>query len=413
MATEAVANLLELVKEVWTQDRLERQFYPGTRWLDKVEKTNKYTIGRQAQVPLELSLPGGDSSVPTAGSSALNAADDLNVDRADYTLTQQWRQIAIEAAALNQADSVGMRTVVDAQDQTIKSNVLGMRKNINRQVVTNGDALIAGTLAGAANTTILLDPAKYGYDAVQRGWLRVGQQVDVGTTANEVSVGDGVLITAVDKTPAAPTLTVDSSVTETASTFVSIKDARAGTTSNETNGLRTIVGSASSTIGTLAPASVPQWQPALVDTATTVVSLDLLLRLQTAVYQETGEWPSYVTTSPKQASNLYAAFQNQVRFTGDGSTNAGNVSGFNWNGIDIAIDPDIPNQELYMLNLSDFFVVTGGKYGKPTWASDIEGSGGRLRWTQGTTKFVDGLYYSLQLAVKARHTHASATGLTA
>ena len=66
-----------------------------------------------------------------------------------------------------------------------------------------------------------------------------------------------------------------------------------------------------------------------------------------------------------------------------------------------------------MLNLSDFFVLTGGKYGKPTWASDIQGANTGLLWTAGTTKFTDGLYYSVQLGVKARHNSASATGLTA
>ncbi len=411
-AVEAVANLLELLKEVWTQDRLERQFYPGTRWLDKVEKTNKYTIGRQAQVPVEIALPGGDSSVPTAGSSALNPADDLNVDRADYTLTQQWRQIALEAAVLNQADAVGMRSTVDAQDQTITSNVLAMRKNINRQAVTNGDALIAGTLAGAANTTVLLDPAKYGADALYRGWIRPGMTVDIGTTANEVAVADAVTVQSVTKSLTAPAFVASASVTETANDFVSIANARLGTTSYETNGLRNIVGSTSAIIGTLDPASVPTWAPAKVDTATTVVSLDLLLQLQTAIYQETGAWPKYVATSPKQASNLYATFQNQVRFSGDGSTGAGDVEGFSWNGINITIDPDIPDRELYMLNLSDFFVVTGGKFGKPTWASDVGGSKG-LSWNQGSTKFVDGLYYSLQLGIKRRNTHAAAVGLTA
>lgn len=412
MATEAVSNLLEMLKEVWTQDRMERQFYDGTRWLDKVEKTAKYTIGRQAQVPLELSLPGGDSSVPTAGSSALNAADTLHPDRADYTLTQQWRQVAIEAAALNQADTVGMRSVVDAQDATIKSNVLGMRKNINRQVVSNGDALIAGTLAGAADTTVLLDPAKYGADAIYRGWIRRGMVVDIGTTANEVSVGDAVTVVSVTKSETAPAFVASASVTETASTFVSVANARLGTTSFECDGLRSIVGSASSTIGTLAPASVPEWQPAKVDTTTTTVSLDLMLNLQRAIYQETGEYPKYITTSAKQGANLYALFQNQVRFDSDKSA-AGNVEGFKWNGFDIAIDPDIPNQELYLLNLPDFLVVTGGQFGKPTWASDIEGAGGQLRWSQGSTKFVDGLYYSLQLGVKRRNSHASAISLTA
>jgi hypothetical protein len=414
MAAESVSNLLDLLKEVWTQDRLEKQFYDGTRWLDKVEKTNKYTIGRKAEVPLEKSLPGGTSNVPASGSAALNAADALHVDRAEYDICQIWQQVAIEAAALNQADSVGMRSTVDAQDQTVTSNVLAMRKELNRQSVSNGDALIAKTTGTATSATIALDPTGYGYDAIVRGWLRPGHVVDIGTAADETTITTDKTVTAVAESSSAPTVTISSSVTLSGTTYVSIANNRSGTTSYETNGLRTIVGSASSAIGTLDPDNAGEefWKPASVDTSTTVVSLDLLLTLQRAVYQKTGTWPTYVTTSPKQAANLYALFEQQVRFQGD-NTSAGNVDGFTWNGLSINVDPDIPDRELYMLTLSDFFVVTGGKYGKPTWASDIQGANTPLLYAAGTTQFKDSLYYAANVAIKRRNSHAAAVGLTA
>ena len=73
---ETVANLLDLLKETWTDDRLNRQFYSKTSWLDRVEKTNKYTIGRQAQVPVEPSelgrpVPGGQRDRGVAGDRAV------------------------------------------------------------------------------------------------------------------------------------------------------------------------------------------------------------------------------------------------------------------------------------------------------------------------------------------------------
>lgn len=411
MATESVSNLSELLKEVWTQDRLEKQFYSGTRWLDKVEKTNKYTIGRQAQVPLELSLPGGTTTTLAAGSSALNAADDLSVDRADYVLSYLYQNCAIEVAAFNQADGPGQRSTVDAADQTITSNVLALRKEANRQAVGNGDALIALTTGTATSAEIELATTGYGFDAIKRGWLRPGMTVDIGTTSSEASVTGDKLITAVEKVAATPSITIESSVTLSGTTYVSIANNRSGSTSKETSGLRTIVGSASTTIGTLAPASVPSWQPATVDTSTTLVSLDLLVDLRNAVYQETGAEPGYVTTSVKQSGELYKLFQSQVRFDGD-NPSAGNVSAFSWNGMSVNADPDIPDRELYLLNLSDFFVVTGGKFGKPTWMSEIEGSGGRFRWSQGSTKFVDSIVYPINIAVKRRNASASAIGLT-
>lgn len=414
MAAESVSNLTDLLKEVWTQDRLERQFYDGTRWADKVERTSKYTIGRQAQVPLETSLPGGTSNAPAAGSSALNAADPLHVDRADYTLQYMYQQVALEFASMAQADSVGVRSTVDAVDQTVASNVLAMRKEFNRQVAGNGDALIAQCTTTSTSTTIQLLSTGYGYDAIVRGWLRPGHTVDIGTTASEAAIAGDVLITAVAESSSAPTITVSgSAVSTTSSHYVSIANNRSGTTSYETSGLRTIVGSTSSTIGTIVPSASPFWKPAQVDTTTTLVSLDLLLTLQQNVYQKTGKYPKYVTTSPYQAKQLYELFQSQVRFSGDGNTSAGAVEGFSWNGMSVNPDPDIPNRELYLLDLPAFLFVTSSAYGKPTWVSDIEGAGGRLRWAQGTTQFKDALAYPVQLGIKRRNSSAAAIGLTA
>jgi hypothetical protein len=239
--------------------------------------------------------------------------------------------------------------------------------------------------------------------------------VDIGTTANEIAVADAVTVVSVSESISAPSFVASASVTETANDFVSIANARTGTTSFETNGLRTIAGSTTSAVGGLDPDTAGEefWKPAAVDTTTTLVSLDLLLTLQRSVFQKTGSFPTFITTSPKQAANLYAQFQNQVRFGGDKETAAGAAHSFTWNGLTIEVDPDIPDRELYMLNLADFFIVTDGQFGKPTWMSDIEGSGGRFRWVQGNTKVTDAVVYPNNLAIKRRNGLAAAIGLTA
>lgn len=413
---ETVSNLFDLLKEVWTQDRLERQFYNENRFLDKIEKSNKYTIGRQAQVPIEKSLPGG-YTVKTAAGGALNAADSLHVDRADYTLTYHWQQVELETGALNQADGVGVHSTVDAADQTIESNIAALRREVGRQSVSNQDGLIAACDTGGASTTVELLTTGYGYDAISRGWLRPGVAVDIGTTSDADTVVAASVITAVKEDATDPDITIGSSVSTTSGThFVSLAGSRSASTgaSIEMNGLRQIAGSNTLAVGGLDADTAGEefWKPAEVDTTTTIVSLDLLLRLQRKVYQKTGKWPTYVTTSPKQCADLYALFQSQVRFSGDGTTSAGSVEGFTWNGMKIVCDPDIPDRELYMLTLEDFIVITGGKFGKPTWASEIEGGGGKFAWKQGNTSFVDAVVYPIQLGVKRRNSHAAAIGLT-
>lgn len=414
MASETVANLLDLLKEVWTENRLNKQFFDGTRWFDKIENVgNKYTIGRQAQVPIETSLPGGTSTFLAAGGT-LNAADDLHVDRADYTISYLYQAVDLQVAALNQADGVGDRSTVDAMDQTMVSNVLALRKEANRQSVSNGDALIAECTTTSGSATVNLLSTGYGYHAVRSGWLRPGHVVDIGTTSNETSVASDRTITSVKKDSSDPEIRISGATVTTATgDYVSIANARSGATSNEINGLRTIAGSNSTAIGGLDPDTAGEefWKPAHVDTTTTVVSQDLLLRLQREVYTETGKWPTYVTTSPKQAADLYALYNSQVRFASD-SPNAGNVDSFKWNNLEINSDPDIPDRELYMLTLEDFCLITGGKITKPTWFSDLEGSGGRLRTVQGTTRLADQLVYSFNIACKRRSSQASAIGLT-
>ena len=54
-----------------------------------------------------------------------------------------------------------------------------------------------------------------------------------------------------------------------------------------------------------------------------------------------------------------------------------------------------------------------GNIKKPTWTSELEGSGEGLRWSQGNTNFVEGLVFPLNVGLQRRNSHAAATNLTA
>src|SRR3954466_12634267 len=96
---QTVATFTDVLKEVWTSDRLEKQFYDENPFLDRIQRTNKYTVGKQAQVPLHVGRSGGESARPAAG-GALNTADRQRVDQATYTIPQHWFQVDIEAATM-------------------------------------------------------------------------------------------------------------------------------------------------------------------------------------------------------------------------------------------------------------------------------------------------------------------------
>jgi hypothetical protein len=120
-----------------------------------------------------------------------------------------------------------------------------------------------------------------------------------------------------------------------------------------------------------------------------------------------------VWTGLKQQRNFYSLLQNQVRFASDSGLSGGNVDGPTWNGLKINAVPDILDQDWYHVSMDDVFVITGEQITKPTWMSDIEGAGGRLRWNQGTTAFSDAIVYPFQIGIQRRNTHAAAVGLTA
>lgn len=422
MASSTVSAFTDVYKEAWTQDRLAKQFYDENPLLERAEKFSTTVIGKQAQVPIHKGRAGGYSVKSSAGGT-LNNADYQKVDQAAYTLSYPYQQVSIETGALNQGTG-GNQSVVAQLDLEIEGAINDMKKQAMRQVVGNGDALIAEFTTTTATTPLnLKTPANggKGYDAIVRGWLVPGQQVDIGTTANEVSVADGYFVTAVSEDETTPTVTVSTtyggsaaSLTTAAGDYISIKDARAATTSNETNGLRNIV-SATGALGGLNPATTGEefWKAAYVDTTTTVLSLDLLMTLRRKVHQKTGtDTGKLWLMSIKQYSVLEQILQNQVRFTNPDSLKAGNAS-LSWAGGEILQYPDLLDSDVYCITESDLIHITGDRIKKPTWMSDIQGTNTGLIWAQGATNFVDAITYPQQFGVSRRNSHAAAKGLTA
>lgn len=398
MAADTTAHNAVL-KEVWTQDHLEKQFYAKNPFLDKIEKeTPTYSIGDYAIVPVHVGRSGGYSVVPGTGSTSLNAADSQKVTQAQYDWTNHWFQIELDENVIRktQGNAVAVAKSVDIE---VNGALSDLQKQITRQMLGgNGDALLAQCGTTTASTTVTLNAAAN--QALVRGWLPVGQKIDIGTTANEVAVVAGATVTAVTQSTTAPTITIDSAVTTTSSHYVSIAKARSGATSYEANGLRNVIGTA--TLGGINPATYPSWQGS-VNTTAQDLSLSALLAMQQTVGQVTGNTPDWVLTSLQQQVNFYKLLQTQVRFTGDTQIGSGNVSKPNWNGMEIDAEPDVLDGEWYALTKSDLFLVRDGG---PDWTNQDAG-GNILVWRQGTTRYVGGLHWHVQLAARRRNSHAA------
>lgn len=419
MAQTATA-LASALRDQWTDDELQKQWFADDSPLSRFETLPATTIGAQAQVPIwgDLNSGGYTSTSPAGG--VLNPPTNQSVQQAVYTLTQHFYEIGIEFSALNQA-ATSAQAIVAAKDLEIEGALAALRTQCTRQLVTNGDGIVAqcGTSGGASTTVPLVaspSGTAYGYDAIQRNWLRPGALVDIGTTADTDALGTGLTVTAVNDTPAAPTITVSSAVNATAGThFVYIANPNSASAANpELNGLRNMV-STTGAIGGLNPAVAGQefWKASGRDTSTTTLSLDLMLNLSRGVKQVRSQGgPVEVWTSLKQQSAWYALLQNQVRFSGDRQIDAGGVEYATWNGMKVTGWNSVLDSDIWFLNLKSFVRITGA-IKKPTWMSQLQGSNKGQIWTSGTTGFTDAVAYAFQIGIRDRAANAGATGLTA
>jgi len=427
MATSAL-TIAGAVKDAWTDTELQKQFEDKNSPLSALETVRGTMIGTQAQVPILAGRAGSYTSVGAAG-GALNPATGQPVNQAIYTMPYSWFQVELETSALVQAGSAA-QSIVSAKVLEVEGAVENTRHQISRQIVTNGDSIVAAVGTGSAGTTIPLvakaaEGALYGYSALRRGWLpsgtSTGQYVDIGTTADtDALTTDLTQVVGYTPSPTAPTLTLSATTTGASTSgthFVYIRNPNSTTAANpELNGLRQLINS-SGAFGGLNPATsgLEWWAAASRDTSTTTFSLDMALGLQANIMQNGASLDGIeIWTSFRQQQNFYALLQSKVQFPGEMNMQAGDVSKPKWNGMGLRVFPDILDSDWFMVNKPDLLKVVGN-IDKPTWASDIAGhSDGRagMPWRQGFTSFIDAVVYPINLGARRRNTMAGATALT-
>lgn len=417
--TQTYANYAAIVKEAWSSDEVQFQLYSENEILRRIQQVQGDQLGTQVSTPIKKSYGGGFTTTSAAG-GALNPANASTPDKAVWTLVYSWFQAAIEAGAMNQSASsatAAMRAAnYEMEDALAKSS-----KEFSRQILGNADGQIAQCTTTSASTTVNLLNTGYGYDAIQRGWLHPGQQISIGTASDadfrtNALTGGFATIVSVVESASAPQLIVDQAVTTASTDYISNKNPNSTSLfAPELNGFRSMFGSTTSVIGGINPAAAGNgyWTPALVDTATTVFSLDLVLSMQKAVHQKSSAELTLVLGA-KQEAALYSLLQNQVRFNGDGGLSAGKTGGMAWNTTPVMSVPDVPDREVYLVSF-DNLVRAVGEIEKPVWASDYFGgnSGGFSQWIPDTTRGQDALIWPMNIGTKQRNANSAALGLTA
>lgn len=393
----------DALKRIWTQDKLEEQIYQDTPLLSKIEKLTRHKVGEVARVPLHVSRNGGYTALP-AGGGALNTAGNQGISKAQYNYTNHHQQIAIQGDAIDGTSSNAL-SVAEVIDTEVKGALTDLKRQLQRQLFLNGDALIAQCRASDSNNVDLNTTS--GRNAIDRGWLFVGQPVDVGTTTIEDDIVNGSTITAVDSSLYAFTVAAGNITTEDTGDYVSQKDARDGTTSYEMNGLQNLVDTASDFAG-LTVAGEPTWAAAGEDSTSQALTLSLMLQQDQKIHQKTGSKADFVVTGLKQERKFYELLQQQVRYSSDSGLNAGNQENVKWKGMEFICDPDCQDEYMYFGKLKHLFIVA---IDKPYWQSKVTG-GNILDWRQGYDEYGAKLTYRLNLATNRRNAFTKLSALT-
>ncbi len=396
-----LTTLNAALDRIWTQRTLESQLYDATPFLSKVEKRSNYTIGELARVPLKVSWNGAYTALPDGGGS-LNTAGNVGIAKAEYTYKHHHVPIAIQGDALDQTSSNTL-SVANGVDTEVSGALEILRRNLQRQLFMDGTALITACVSSSSNS---VDVALVtGLQAIRRGWIHVGQQVDVGTTTVEDDIVNGSTITAIDSDDLGFTVAAGNISTEDANDFVSQKDARDGTTSYEMNGLNNLIDNAAD-FGGLTVAAQPEWK-SYEDSTSQPLTLALLDILDQEIHQQTGSKSDFLLLGLKQNRKFYELLQQQVRFTSDAAIGAGDQTP-KWNGRDIFVDPDAFDEFAYAGQLKHLFMVA---IDRPYWQDKVTG-GNKLVWSQGTDSYVGKITHRCNLATDRRNGFAKLSGLS-
>jgi hypothetical protein len=208
MAVADVSVYEAALKEGWTQDTLEKQFYSEDPLLDSIQKMEPTTsIGQEAITPVWTGRAGGYSVVPPTGSASLNAPDSQELNQAKWKYRRHWKQIKIDTGAVQQTSGSG-NAVASVVDTEVEGALSDTRKQVTRQLFSDQTARIAKTTTTASSTTVKLSSTDMGYQAIRNGWLVPGQMIDIGTAGSEASVAADREITAVTESESEPKITI-------------------------------------------------------------------------------------------------------------------------------------------------------------------------------------------------------------
>jgi hypothetical protein len=418
MAADTVTVWEAALKQGWTQDYLEKQFYAEDPLLDALEvKQPSTSIGLEAITPVWTARAGGVTMVPTEGSQELNTPDAQDLNRATWKYKRIVDSAEFDTAAIYQSEGQA-NAVADVLSTEMEGKLSDLRKQVTRQLFLDSTGLICQCAKEEEEKTTvkLAVPAvtneyALGYQAIRNGWLVPGQEIDIGTTTEEAKVVSKKPIVSVTESESAPAIVLGSAVKTATTDYVSLANTRSGTTSYELNGFRNIT-SETATLGNLNPETVPTWKGLRTKAENSAITRQMVIGLRRKIRQR-GVQPDWAFTSLKQVEYLENQLFAQVRFAKPGEIDTGTGESLMIGTLKVQGHNDCPDEDFNMVKKDHLFML---RKEKPVWIPQKYGGGGGskgiLQWKPGTTFLATALEYPIQLCTNRRNATGHIAELT-
>lgn len=341
-----------ILKEVWTQEELERTINSDSEILSHIKRGQGINeTGKYAIVPLEVK--GNVMSVARDEGEALGRPGAATQAQAKYNFKSLYIQFELSGQVIA-STSTSRQAIINEVLYQPKVAVRDFGQDKARQVVGSslaGAVVKCGTTS--SSTTVVLD-VREGWSAIRSGQLQVGKYIDIGSSSDPTSIANSVSITAIGRSKTAPTITISgSAVSTTSAAYVSVEDNRQSDGDSKELTSLTAICQATGTIGGISE-STNGWFGNYAGNSGTLrsISTDLLL----SAYNDAWYWggnPNLILASAGVRQKYYTSvFQPATRFTNAPSSNTdfSSQASVHFEGMPVITDRAVPSGKLFMLN---------------------------------------------------------------
>jgi len=402
MAGATLTTLSNILKELYLPpvvDQINNEILVLSRW----DVNKKDLVGLQANVPLHTARSGGIGARPELGTLPVAFAQEFK--KAVYDLKYLYGTIQVSGPSIQKTknSSGAFLEAYKAELDGIKDDLMN---DLARQFYGDGSAVLAVCGSSGPSTTVTLASA----EPIRQGFLYVGQNVTVGTTADPdtLTVGSaatGTVITDINE--ATPSITIGVSVTVTGSNRVfqynstSLSDA---TVIYEIdNGLQKLVSTAANTVGGINASTFKYWDN-LRDTAGGALTEDNLLKNWNNVRIRGGK-PSIVLSSFGLQRAYFNTLQSNRRYV-EPTKLRGGFESLEFQGQAFVADRHAPYGKVFILDESKLMVFS------PADFDFLARDGQAVKWVQNIDAFQSILFRYINIGTNRRNVQMVMSGLT-